>query len=232
MKLNHFLFSCGAAITVLSGSFSATAADDLPALVDEATQIVAARQGSASPIPESKLLAAKGVAILDITKAGFVVGASRGKGVVLVKNEHGLGGLLGLESWSAPIPIKITGGSIGAQIGKTETKTIVLLKTQAAVDAFTNPGELQWQAGATGTAGGDTRTQQAQGELTDADIQAYQQTDGLYGGAVFGGSQLAINDEMLHEAYGADMYLRDILEGTVPVPEYAERLVELLDGIR
>lgn len=230
MKTLPSIFS----VSLLLLSLSAASADSpsLEQLVHKATQTLEARQGSAEHIPETELLSAKGAAILSITKAGFVVGATRGSGVVMVRTERGLSGLLGLESWSAPIPVQVTGGSIGAQIGKDETDTIILLKTQAAVDAFTRPGELKWDAKATGTAGAETRTQALQGDLTDDDITVYQKTQGVYGGATFGGSQLAIKDDTLHAAYGEEVFIRDILDGQVDPPEYAERLISLLDGIR
>jgi SH3 domain-containing YSC84-like protein 1 len=200
-------------------------AASLPQIVRESTRIVSARQGSASPIPASELAMAKGVAIVDITKGGFVIGGAGGSGVVFVKKSSGLG-------WNAPIPVRFSGGSFGAQVGGANTKAIVLLNSDHAVKVFTKPGKLAWNAKATGTAGADEKTEQKGGLFSDLDVRIYQETEGLYGGATFGGTSISIIDDALQDAYGEDMGVQDVLEGKAKTPDYAARLVGMLDGKR
>jgi lipid-binding SYLF domain-containing protein len=210
----------------------AQAEDKIQPMVQAATQTLAAKQGSASPIPKEALAAAKGVAIIDITKGGFIVGGTGGSGIVVLKAKQGVTGLVGMQSWVAPIPIGFSGGSFGAQIGGSNTKMIVLLNSDQAVKVFTNPGKLAWNAQASGTAGADTETEAAGGALSEVDVTIYKETEGLYGGATFGGTTLSIQDDRIKSTYGPEIFVRDIIEGKVKAPEYAKPLINLLEGKR
>jgi lipid-binding SYLF domain-containing protein len=220
-----------ALFTALIG-FSPSASANLPAIVNNATGILSAKQGSAAPIPQAEIDAARGVAIVDITKGGLVFGGTGGSGVVLLKTKKGLSGLVGRESWGSPIPIGFSGGSFGAQIGGSNTKAIILLNSEAAVRKFTTPGKIGWSASATGTAGTDTVSEQEGGLLSDVDAKIYKETEGIYGGAVFGGTSLSINDKAIAEGYGAGTFVRDILENKVQTPAYTQPLIKLLEGKR
>jgi len=211
---------------------TATASASLDAMVQNATTILSNKQGSSAPIPQEELDQCQGVAIVDISKGGLVFGGTGGTGVVLLKQKQGIKGFFGMKSWSAPIPVTFSGGSFGAQIGGSNTKAIVLLNSPAAVSKFTNPGKIGWSASASGTAGQDTEREQKGGLLSDVDVKMYEQTQGLYAGAVFGGASLAIDQNSLTQAYGTNIYVRDILEGRVKTPASAERLVALLNGSR
>ena len=225
-------FSCLLLTAALGFLTSTGFASSIPELVDTATDTLANRQGSASPISTEEFKAAKGVAIINIIKAGFIIGGTGGEGVVLLRSKQGISGAFGVSSWSAPIPIILSGGSFGAQIGGTNTKTIVLLNSDQAVKIFTQPGKIAWDAKANGTAGGDSQSEQTGGLLSDQDVKMYQQTNGLYGGATFGGVSLAINDDAIKQSYGNNFFIRDIIEGRVKQPDYAKRLIDLLNGKR
>jgi lipid-binding SYLF domain-containing protein len=207
-------------------------ADSLPALVRKSTRIVETKQGSAYPIPASALKAALGVAVLDVTKGGFIIGGMDGQGVLVIKAKHGIKGMFGISSWCAPIPLEISGGSFGAQIGGSRTKTIILLNTEQAIRVFSHPGRLIWGGSATGTAGSDTRSEEVNDRLSEGDITVYSQTEGLFGGATLGGSGLDIDNDTIQEAYGNGIFVRDILEGKVKTPDYASSLTNLLNGKR
>ena len=100
------------------------------------------------------------------------------------------------------------------------------------MQVFTNPGKLEWDAQAAGTAGSDASKEGEGGLLSDVDVKIYKADSGMYGGATFGGSTLRIQDDTIKAAYGPDIFVRDILEGKVKVPDYAEKLVNLLNGKR
>lgn len=223
------LFALSLLLIVLG---TATASANLDALVQNATTILANKQGSSSPIPQEEIDRSLGVAIVEISKGGFVFGGSGGNGVVLLKQKRGMKGFFGMKSWSAPIPVTFSGGSFGAQIGGSNTKAIILLNSPAAVSKFTNPGKIGWSASATGTLGSDTEREQKGGLLSDVDVKMYEETQGFYAGAVFGGASLAIDQNSLTQAYGTNIYVRDILEGRVNPPTSAQRLISLLDGKR
>jgi lipid-binding SYLF domain-containing protein len=229
MKTSPFLLIIATAFLALTPSLRA---DSLDSMVRKSTRILETKQGSANPIPRSALKAALGVVVLDIAKGGFVFGGMHGVGVVVIKGKNGFQGLFGVSSWSAPIPLTVSGGSFGAQIGGTRTRTIILLHTEHAVRVFTNPGKLTWNASATGTAGNDSRSEQANDRLREEDVSIYKETEGLFGGATLGGSSLNIDNDIINSAYGNQIYVRDILNGKVQAPDYARQLMSLLNGSR
>ena len=215
-------------LALLTFSTVLVRADDLHQRIRTATHILEERQGSVDPIPADLLAHARGIAIGTITKAGLGIGGQGGEGVVLL---HYLGDAQ--PSWSAPVAFSTTGGTIGAQIGFTTIRYIIILNNDSAVRLFTSPGKVSFDATATGTAGGDTARE---GESTDEMRQhamiIFKETGGLYGGATLGGTSVQVDDDCNQEAYGDGVYVRDILSGKVPKPAAATKLYALLDGQR
>lgn len=227
MNLTNLL--CLSLITLTCSALNLRADESVQSVTFNATEILDKKQGSADPIPADALNAAKGVAILEITKAGLVVGGTGGDGIVVLKEKSALPWG---SKWTAPIPIGFGGGSFGAQIGFSTTRMIVLLNSDQAVRTFTSPGKLAWNAAASGTAGADTETEQVGGLLSDVDVKIYKESGGLFGGATFGGASLRIQEDRIKSAYGPSIFIRDILSGKVPAPEFANRLYLLLSGKR
>ena len=61
-------------------------------------------------IPRELMEMTQGIIIVPkLINAGFVVGGKRGRGIAMVKLEDG--------TWSDPVFVTITGGSVGLQIG-------------------------------------------------------------------------------------------------------------------
>jgi SH3 domain-containing YSC84-like protein 1 len=217
------------AATLLLMTALTVQADTVQGVTENALSILKKKQGSVDPIPLADLKKAQGVAILEVTKAGFVFGGAGGDGIVVLKKK----GMLSWGSqWSAPLPIGFGGGSFGAQIGFSTTRMIVLLNSDQAVRTFTNPGKLEWNATASGTVGSDTEAEQMGGLLSDQDVKIYKESGGLYGGATFGGGTIRIQDDRIKKAYGKDVFVRDIVSGKVKAPEFATPLYTLLDGKR
>ena len=62
-------------------------------------------------IPKELMQITEGIIVVPkLINAGFVIGGKRGKGIAIVKLEDG--------SWSNPVFVTITGGSVGFQAGK------------------------------------------------------------------------------------------------------------------
>lgn len=223
--MKHFISTILAVL--LLTSLSAQAAN-MRERVRDATDILESRQGSADPIPEEILLNAKGVAICTIVKAGIGIGGQGGEGIVMVRH---LGGAAPV--WRAPSAFNISGASLGAQIGFSSIRYIIILNTEAAIGQFVGTGKIKWDATATGTAGQDTGVEsETTRELEQRAVLIYRESGGLFGGATFGGSSIEVKDEINQQAYGENVFIRDILEGRVQIPRYADRLYELLDGKR
>ena len=67
-------------------------------------------------IPPNLLSRAYAVAVIpNVVKVGFGVGARRGKGIIVVRQDD--------NSWSNPAFITLTGGSVGWQIGAPFSST-------------------------------------------------------------------------------------------------------------
>jgi len=215
-------------LSLLLASSLFTRAADMDERIHDATRIVEKRQGSDDPIPAEILQNAKGVAICTIIKGGIGIGGQGGEGIVLIRH---LGGAAPV--WRAPSAFNISGASIGAQLGFSSISYIIVLNTERAIGQFVGEGKTKWDATATGTAGADTGVEsQSTRDLEKRDVLVYRDSGGLFGGATFGGSSIEVKNEINEEAYGEHIHVRDILEGTVPVPANAQRLYNLLDGKR
>src|SRR5260221_5717263 len=144
-----FLLSTSLVLLLTSTLLSRAA--NMEERVHDATRILEKRQGSDDPIPAEILTNAKGVAICTIIKGGIGLGGQGGEGIVLVRH---LGGATPV--WRAPSAFNISGMSLGAQLGFTTIRYIIVLNTEAAIGQFVGVGKLKWDATATGTAGEDT----------------------------------------------------------------------------
>jgi len=210
-------------LVLLFASTLITHAANMDERIQDATRIVEKRQGSADPIPAEILANAKGVAICTIIKGGIGIGGQGGEGIVLIRHEGGV--------WRAPSAFNISGGSLGALIGFSSIRYIIILNTEAAIGQFVGVGKLKWDATATGTAGADTGVEsESTRDLEQHAVLVYRDSGGLFGGASFGGSSIEVKDEINQQAYGEHIHVRDILEGRVPIPQTATRLYSLLDG--
>jgi lipid-binding SYLF domain-containing protein len=221
-----FLLSTTLALLLVSTVLSR--ADGMHERVRNATKMLEQRQGSSDPIPAEILANCKGVAICTITKGGIGIGGQGGEGIVLVRH---LGG--GVPVWRAPIAFNISGGSIGAQLGFTVIRYIIVLNSEEAIGQFVGEGKTKWDATATGTAGGDTGVEsESTRNLEKRAIIVYRDSGGIFGGATMGGSSIEVKNSVNQDEYGSGIYVRDILEGKVQPPAYSQRLYGLIDGKR
>src|SRR5207237_3701672 len=84
-------------------------------------------------IPDTVLRNAKGLAILTVTKAGFIGSARGGSGIVVARTPRG---------WSGPSAIGTGGIGVGFQAGVEVTEFVIVLNTQEAVNAFSKAGNV------------------------------------------------------------------------------------------
>src|SRR3954470_24266564 len=92
--------------------------DRLDASADTLTDMMKAAD---SGIPQDLLDKAKCVVVVPgMKKAGFIVGAKYGRGFSSGRHDGG-------TSWSAPAAMRVEGGSVGFQIGGSETDVILLV---------------------------------------------------------------------------------------------------------
>lgn len=161
------------------------AANKNPERLKEATTVFT--EVMATPdkaIPRELLQKAHCIAVVPGFKKGaFIVGASYGKGYLSCRG----GGKVG---WSAPATIRIEGGSVGFQIGGTETDLILLVMNTRGADSlmqskFTLGGAIQAAAGPVG------RTSTAETDAAmRAEILSYSRARGLFAGISLQGATL------------------------------------------
>ncbi len=165
-------------------------------------------------IPEDLFAKAQCVGIVpSLKRAGFIVGAKYGKGIVVCRTDRG---------WSAPATIRIEGGSFGFQIGAGETDLIFIVMNRHGVrdlmkDKFTLGGDASAMAGPLGRSG------EAQTDaLMRAEILSYSRAHGIFAGVSLEGSTLRPDNGDNREMYGRDFTQREILSGRVWRPAVAQ----------
>jgi lipid-binding SYLF domain-containing protein len=196
-------------------------AEDMAVRIDRSIKTLDQKQHSDQPIPEALLEHAKGVAIFSLTKAGAIVGGRSGEGLVIVRTADG--------KWSAPSAFNIEGVSVGAQIGFTDVKYILILNTDAAVQHFTSSGKTAWDAAASVTVDTKSATGKlAIGDLEKADTVIYRDSNGAFVGATLGSTEIYRADSVNLKAYGENGELINILNGNIVAPSVAKPLYMLV----
>lgn len=196
-----------------------TYADGMQDDVDRAvTTIMAFRNIPEKSIPPEVLRNAKGVAIMTVIKAGFIVSGRAGSGVVVARLGKG---------WSGPSAIGTGGAGFGFQIGAEQTEFVIVLNTREAVKAFSQGGNVQLGGDISVAAGPVGRTVEA-GVTPVAAVYTYSRSQGLFGGISLEGTVVATRNDANAQYYGRAVTPGQILSGKVKVPAGAKRLQRAL----
>ena len=157
-------------------------------------------------IPDKLLDEGKAIIVIpDTLKAGLVIGGRRGHGLMSVKSADG--------SWSQPVFVKLTGGSIGFQAGVQSSDVVLVFRNDRSLDSIVN-GKFTLGADASVAAGPVGRTAQAAtDEQLKAEIYSYSRARGLFAGVALDGTVLRIDHRANQRAYGPDTTPRAIFEG-------------------
>ncbi|XP_069132829.1 SH3 domain-containing YSC84-like protein 1 [Argopecten irradians] len=176
-------------------------------------------------IPAGILLKAKGLAILTVVKAGFLVTARGGSGIVIAK----VGDDLDAE-WSAPSALGIAGLGGGFEVGAEVTDFVIILNSRSSVEAFSKGGNLTLGGNFSIAAGPLGRNLEADIAVrSPAAIYTYSKTKGLFAGISVEGSALIERKDANKKFYGQDVRAYQILSGEVPRPEKCSALYDTLD---
>ena len=147
---------------------------------------------------------AKGVLIVpQMLKGAFVVGASGGNGVLLVRDEK-------TGRWTGPAFYTLGGGSFGLQIGGEASEVILLAMTDRGINSLlANSFKLGADAGlAAGPVGVGVSAGTAN---LSADILSFSRSKGLYGGISLEGAVVAVRGDWNDAYYGRNVSPADIL---------------------
>jgi len=180
-------------------------------------------ESALNSIPKAVLQRARGLAVFQVLKAGFVFSGKAGSGIVIARLPDG--------SWSAPSCIATGGMGWGLQIGADITDFVIVLNSEDAVRAFsiggnvTIGGNISAAAGPIGT-GGSVQASLAH----PAPMFSYSKSKGLFAGISLEGTVLIERKDANRDFYGSPVPARDILSGRVPPPEVASRLYEIIEA--
>lgn len=162
------------------------------------------------------------VIVPALKKGGFILGAKYGRGFAACRASDGKG-------WTAPVGVRVEGGSVGFQIGGAESDVIMLVMSQKGMERllsskFTLGGEATVAAGPVG------RDTTAQTDATmRAEILSWSRSRGVFGGIALQGATLRADEDVDTALYGSGVDRKSVLQGKKPVPPAAKGLVDLLN---
>lgn len=174
-------------------------------------------------IPQDLLAKAHCIVIVPGLKtAAFLFGGKYGKGYLSCRGKSGVG-------WSAPGTVRIEGGSVGFQIGGSQTDLIMLVMNERGMDKllsskFTLGAEGSVAAGPVGR----TATAQTDAQM-HAEILSWSRSQGLFAGLALEGATLRQDLDDNATLYGKKLENRQIVTTTVRAPKAAARLIALLN---
>ena len=173
-------------------------------------------------IPGDLLDKAECVSIVPgLKKGGLGLGGRYGKGIIMCRD--------GNRKWSAPAFIRITGGSVGLQIGFQQIDLVMLVMNREGMekllgDKFTIGADASAAAGPVG------RNTSAETNIRlDAQILTYSRAKGLFAGITLNGAVVEQDRDDNRDFYGKRIEAKAILmEGAVPMPAEAKPLAAAL----
>ena len=174
-------------------------------------------------VPPALLSRAYAVAVIpNVVKAAFGLGARRGKGIIVVRQDD--------NSWSNPAFITMTGGSFGWQGGIQSTDIILVFKTRKGVEGIEN-GRLTLGADASVAAGPVGRhTAVATDVEFKAEVYSYSRSRGLFAGVALEGAGVTMDRKANAAFYGSSGMTPEKIFVSSPniAPDVANTFVQIL----
>jgi lipid-binding SYLF domain-containing protein len=197
---------------------AASSKEDLQARIDAAKvvldEIMNAKDAS---VPLNILQQATCVGVVPgLKKGALLVGGQYGQGVVTCRTGHG---------WSAPVFIRMAGGSFGFQIGGQSTDLVLVAVNERGFqdllkNKFKIGGDASAAAGPVGRAGSA-----ATDWKMNAELLSYSRNKGLFAGIDLDGTSVSQNSEDTELYYGQPERFETVLKGAVDVPPGAVEFV-------
>jgi SH3 domain-containing YSC84-like protein 1 len=192
--------------------------------LDKAARVFSEIMGAPDKgIPQDLLNKAECVIIVpDMKKAAFVVGGEYGRGFAECRKANGTG-------WGAPAAVRLEGGSVGFQIGGSETDIVMLVMNRHGMnkllqDKFTLGADASVAAGPVGrTANANTDVKMS------AEILAWSRSKGLFAGISLNGATLRPDRDENAKLYGRQLTTREIVMDNVAAPDAARPLLAELN---
>ncbi|XP_069377650.1 SH3 domain-containing YSC84-like protein 1 isoform X2 [Paralichthys olivaceus] len=184
---------------------------------------ISSRNGPDKLIPPHVIAKAEGLAIISVIKAGFMITARGGSGIVIAR--------LADRRWSAPSAIGIAGLGGGFEIGVEVSDLVIILNQRRAIEAFTKGGNLTLGGNCTVAVGPMGRNVEADVALrSTAAVFTYCRSRGLFAGISLEGSYLIERKDTNRKFYSQDIRASAILNGDVEPPSECHALYHILDA--
>jgi len=213
-------FACAAAC-LLVGFQAVSSAAELDNRIWESAQVLEEYMMMPEErIPDSLLKNARAIAIFpSMVKAGFIVAAQYGDGVVLYKDET-------TGEWSAPAFFRMSGGSVGFQIGGQASDAILVITTERGVRGLLD-NKFTLGADASVAAGPVGRDAEARTDWKmKASVYSYSRSKGLFAGVSLDGVVINQDADANGKYYGAGTDAEKILlSGGVTPSEKGKELI-------
>jgi lipid-binding SYLF domain-containing protein len=157
-----------------------------------------------------------------LKKGAFIIGGKYGKGYLSCRNQNNHG-------WSAPGAVRVEGGSVGFQIGGSETDVVLLVMNARGAEKllssqFTLGGEGEVAAGPVGR----TATAQTDAKL-HAEILSWSRSRGVFAGLSLQGATLRQDTDGNEALYGRKLENREIVTKGIAPPAASAKLLQLLN---
>jgi lipid-binding SYLF domain-containing protein len=193
-------------------------------LLNEATAVLTEMRNAAdSGIPEAIWARSECVVVIpSLKKAGFIVGAESGEGVLSCRQGN---------SWGPPVFMQLTKGSFGLQAGVQSTQLILVVMNRRGLDTLlSNKVTLGTDASIAAGPVGRTASAATDAQLT-AEMLSYSRSKGLFAGIDLSGGTLKPDKDANAQAYGANLSARDLALGPsrVKMSDEARAFTKALD---
>lgn len=160
-------------------------------------------------IPRSFMEDAEGIILIPkLIRVGFCIGGKHGKGVAMIRDEDG--------DWSNPAFVKISGGSIGWQIGFQSSEYVLIFNDKSLLEEL-DDDEFTLGADVSATLGPEGRNASgATNFKSDGAMYAYSRSKGFFAGLSLEGAAIRLDKESSEEYYGIDVdEAADIFNGNL-----------------
>ena len=175
-------------------------------------------------VPQALLDQCKCVAVIPHALKGAIgYGARMGMGVISCRNG---------DAWSPPSFLKLTGGSVGLQIGAQSSDIVLFFMNERGARSLIN-SKFTLGGTASVAAGPAGRSAEASTDIKlNAEIYSYAKSKGLFAGISLEGARLAPDKKANATYYGAPVTTEALLfgKGAPRVPDSAKGFLEALPG--
>jgi len=156
-------------------------------------------------VPEALKKDCKCIAVIPhMIKGALGYGARFGQGVISCRQASG--------GWSPPSFVRITGGSIGLQIGGESTDLVLFFMTERGARSLLTGTKVTLGGKASVAAGPFGRSGEASTDLKlNAEIYSYGKSKGLFAGLSLEGARLAADSKANARYYGKPVTVKQLL---------------------